>query len=83
MAISLRLTASSDAHVSHSSYNDIKYAHRHQQQLLCSRATFYFDHDLNFSDAGGSSDDTPFDLNRWKAGFGRITDAMKRKMFYV
>lgn len=52
-------------------------------QLLCSRATFYFANDLNFSDAGGSSDDAPFDLNRWKAGFGRINEAMKMKMFYV
>lgn len=52
-------------------------------QLLCSRATFYFANDLNFSDAGGSSDDAPFDLNRWKAGFGQINEAMKMKMFYV
>ncbi|EIM82440.1 Piwi-domain-containing protein [Stereum hirsutum FP-91666 SS1] len=56
----------------------VYYAH-----LLCSRATFYFANDLNFSDAGGSSDDAPFDLNRWKAGFGRINEAMKMKMFYV
>ncbi len=41
-----------------------------EYQIVCSRAGFYLDESLGFSDFGGSgSDMTGFDLSMWKKGF--------------
>ncbi|KAL0947383.1 hypothetical protein HGRIS_013499 [Hohenbuehelia grisea] len=48
--------------------------------LVCSRASFYFDPTLNFSDAGSvSSNEANLDLEAWKAAFRPATN-MARNM---